>query len=224
LLDLKTAFDNAQTNFNLVAKDYSAGGQRISAPMTGYVKSILVSQGQYVTEGQPIATISQNKRLQLRVDVPVAQFAQLPLVSAANFTIPGSEKVFSTDQLNGKILSYSKSIDSHSPFVSMTFEIDNGDGIISGAYTDVYLKTTATQNALAIPVISLIEEQEHFFVYVQTAGESFEKREVQTGGSDGSRIVILSGVSAGERVVTKGAFQVKLATMSGVLPAHGHEH
>jgi membrane fusion protein, heavy metal efflux system len=61
-------------------------------------------------------------------------------------------------------------------------------------------------------------------VYVQTAGESFEKREVKLGASDAAQVQLLSGVQEGERVVTKGAYQIKLATLSGTMPAHGHEH
>lgn len=70
----------------------------------------------------------------------------------------------------------------------------------------------------------MIEEQGLFYVYVQTAGESFQKREVKTGAGDGMNVEILSGVESGERVVTKGAYNIKLATMSGTIPAHGHEH
>ncbi len=224
LLNLQLTYDNAKTAYNLVAKDYSAGGQRISAPITGFIKNVLVSQGQFVTEGQPIATVSQNKRLVLRVDVPSNHFQKLASVTSANFKIAGDPTLYSTAELNGKLISYGKSIEANSPYVSVTFEIDNKGGIVPGAFTEVFLKTTTTHDALSVPVSSLIEEQGHFFLYVQTAGESFQKREVQSGVSDGDRVQIFSGITEGERVVTKGASQVKLATMSGVLPAHGHEH
>ena len=59
---------------------------------------------------------------------------------------------------------------------------------------------------------------------MQTGGESFQKREIKIGASDGMNVQLLSGVEEGERVVTKGAYQIKLSTASGTLPAHGHEH
>lgn len=224
LLRLETNYENARTTFDLVAKDYTAGGQRVSSPINGFLKSILIAQGQYVTEGQPIALVSQNQRLQLQVDVPSTRFDRLPLITSANFMIAGSDGLFSTNDLNGKVISYSKSIEGNSAFVSVTFEVDNAEGIIPGAYCDVFLKTSSSQQSLAVPVNAIIEEQDHHYVYVQTAGESFEKREVETSSSDGEKIQVLSGIQEGERVVTKGAFQVKLATMSGAMPAHGHEH
>ena len=71
---------------------------------------------------------------------------------------------------------------------------------------------------------ALIEEQGLFFVYVQLEGESFTKREVKLGGNDGINVQIISGISEGERVVTLGAYNIKLSVASGSLPAHGHEH
>jgi membrane fusion protein, heavy metal efflux system len=50
------------------------------------------------------------------------------------------------------------------------------------------------------------------------------KREVILGGSDGINILVLKGLKSGEYVVTKGAYPIKLASASGVIPAHGHAH
>ena len=88
----------------------------------------------------------------------------------------------------------------------------------------MYLKTVPIYNALVIPASALVEEQGIFYVYVQTEGESFQKREIKTGANDGEKVQVLSGLSEGERVVTKGAYQIKLSPASGALPTHGHEH
>jgi multidrug efflux pump subunit AcrA (membrane-fusion protein) len=129
-----------------------------------------------------------------------------------------------TQELNGKIISYGKSASANSPFIPLTFEIDNIGNIIPGSVAEVYLKTSNIPNALVVPISSLLEEQGSFYVYVQSSGESFQKREVKLGASDGINVQLLSGVTEGERVVTKGAYQIKLSTASGALPAHGHEH
>ena len=136
----------------------------------------------------------------------------------------GINEVFSTEALNGRVISFGKSVTENSPFIPITFEIDNIGNLIPGSIAEVYLKSTPIQNALIIPTSALMEEQGHFYVYEQTGGESFEKREVKLGASDGQDVQVLSGVLHGERVVTKGAYQIKLSTASGELPAHGHEH
>ena len=220
----KLDFENAQTVFNAIAKNYSANGQAFSANMNGFVKNIFVTEGQFVEAGTPLATISKNKKLILQANVSQKYFNNLSAITSANFRTTESETVFSTAQLNGKIISYGKSATANSPFIPVTFEIDNTGNLIPGSVVEVYLKSFPIPDALAIPVSSLIEEQGNFFVYVQTEGESFQKREVKVGASDGLNVQLLSGVAEGERVVTKGAYQIKLSTAAGTLPAHGHEH
>lgn len=61
-------------------------------------------------------------------------------------------------------------------------------------------------------------------VFVQAAGESFERRELELGIKSDGYAEVKSGMKAGERVVTKGAYRVHLASLSTTLPAHGHGH
>ena len=221
-LQTKLDFENAQTVFNAIAKNYSANGQAVSANMNGFLKNIFVTEGQFVEAGTPLATISKNKKLILQANVSQKYFDKLSFITSANFKTTNNEKVLSTGQLNGKIISYGKSASANSPFIPVTFEIDNAGNLIPGSVAEVYLKSFHIPDALAIPISSLIEEQGSFFVYVQTGGESFQKREVKLGASDGINVQLLSGVSEGERVVTKGAYQIKLSTAAGTMPAHEH--
>ena len=220
----KLDFENAQTAFNAIAKNHSAKGQVVLANISGYVKNIFVYEGQFVEAGTPLATISKNKKLILQANVSQKYFNNLSTITSANFKTTDSETVYSTVQLNGKIISFGKSASAHSPFIPVTFEIDNTRNLIPGSVAEVYLKSIPIPGALVIPVTSLVEEQGNFFVYIQTEGESFQKREVAIGASDGIMVQLVSGVVEGERVVIKGAYQIKLATASGTLPAHGHEH
>lgn len=220
----KLDFENAQIVYNTIAKNYSVNGQSVSSTMNGFVKNIFVTEGQFVEAGTPLASISKNKKLILQANVSQKYFSILSSITSANFKATESETVYSTNLLNGKIISYGKSATANSPFIPITFEIDNTGNLIPGSVAEVYLKSFPIPDALAIPISSLIEEQGNFFVYVQTEGESFQKREVKLGASDGMRVQLLSGVSERERVVTKGAYQIKLSQANGTLPAHGHEH
>ena len=217
-------YQQSQIALTNLSRSYGAGGKTAVAPSSGFIKELLVTEGQYVTAGQPLATIIKNRRLILRADVSLKDADRLSLIKQANFTIIQNKQTYSTLELNGRLLSVAKTTGNNTPYIPVHFEIDSKSGIIPGSYAQVYLQTTPIYNALAIPESALIEEQGMFYVYVQTAGESFQKREVKTGGRDGKNIEILSGISEGERVVDKGSYQIKLATMSGTMPAHGHEH
>lgn len=221
---VKLQFENAQTAYATVSKNYGAKGLNVPSPMSGFVKNVLVTEGQYVPSGTPLATISKNKKLIVQANVSQNYFSRLSSITSANFKTPQSDVVYNTTALNGRIISYGKSASAATPFIPVTFEIDNEGQLVSGSIVEIYLKSSAIADALVVPVSALIEEQGIFYVYVQTGGESFQKREVKLGGSDGLNVQVLSGISENERVVTKGGYQIKLSSASGALPAHGHEH
>jgi len=221
---IKLDFDNAKIMFDALAKNYSANGQAVNASTGGFIKNIYVAEGQFVTAGTPLATIAKNKNLILQANVSQKYFSKLSSITTANFKTLESDEVMSITDLNGKIISYGKTASASSPFIPITFQIINASNLIPGAAVEVYLQSGAIENALVIPVTALIEEQGNFFVYVQTSGERFQKREIKTGPSDGINMLIYSGIVEGERIVTKGAYQIKLSSAAGTIPAHGHEH
>jgi membrane fusion protein, heavy metal efflux system len=222
--DAKLRYENSRIRLNNLTQNYGASGKSLSSPINGFVKNILVNEGQYVSAGQPLATITKNKKLVLRADVSLKDADKVNRVQEANFTIIQNKQTYNTKALNARLIAIAKTTGDNSPYIPVHFEMDTQPGIIPGSFAEVYLKTASTDNALVVPVSALIEEQGIFYVYVQTAGESFQKREVKLGVNDGEKVQVLSGVNEGERIVTKGAYQVKLASVSGAMPAHGHEH
>lgn len=222
-LERQNQFETTQSVFNSLAQNYTGNGTRISAPISGFLKNLYVSEGQFVKIGDPVAAVSQNRKINLEAEVSQKYFSQLPNLQSANFITP-DKKTYNTNDLNGRLIAYGKSISENNPFIPVTFEIDNKGEILPGSYVDVYLKSNPIPDALVIPVSSLVEEQGIYFVYVQLEGESFTKREVKLGGNDGMLVQVLSGLKEGERVVTKGAYNIKLSVASGTMPAHGHEH
>jgi cobalt-zinc-cadmium efflux system membrane fusion protein len=77
---------------------------------------------------------------------------------------------------------------------------------------------------VVIPTSAILDEDGRPVAYMQLEGERFEKRELTLGGTNSERTLVLSGVKDGERVVTGAAYQVRLASLSTSVPAHGHEH
>jgi multidrug efflux pump subunit AcrA (membrane-fusion protein) len=62
------------------------------------------------------------------------------------------------------------------------------------------------------------------YVFVQLGGESFVRRFIEVAARDGDVIGVRSGLEPGERVVTRGAYDVQLASAASGLPAEGHVH
>lgn len=220
----KQAYENARISYEAVARNHTPQGQTVTAPIGGYVKSLLVKEGDYVSVGQPLVSITQNRRLFLRADVSEKYYNALPSVASANFSTPYNNKVYSLTDLNGRLLSYGKASGEGSYYIPVTFEFDNKGEVVPGSFVEIYLLTKPMEGVISVPRSALTEEQGSFFVYLQIDEECYRKQLVTLGADDGERVQVLTGLHAGDRLVTKGAYQVKLAGATNAIPAHSHEH
>jgi multidrug efflux pump subunit AcrA (membrane-fusion protein) len=93
-----------------------------------------------------------------------------------------------------------------------------------GQAVSVRLFTSSIVTAPAVPESALVDDAGRPVIFVQLAGEAFARRPVTLGNRQGEYVQIASGVKAGERVVTKGAYLIRLSAMSNQIPAHGHVH
>lgn len=216
-------YETAKTAYEAQADNYTASGVKITAPVSGFVKKRYARQGDYVAVGQPIAVISQNKRLQLRAEAPERYFQDLPGIHSANFKTAYSDTVYQLSALNGRLRSFGKMSGEPAFYVPVVFEFDYAGNLLPGAFAEVYLLAAPQDNVLSLPMSAITEEQGSYFVYRQLSGETFRKQAVTLGASDGERVQALSGLKAGDVVVTRGAYQVKLAAATPQLPA-GHSH
>lgn len=222
---IKEAYETARLNYEaLVANQADAGGVTLTAPISGYIKSTLVHEGDFVTAGQPLAAISRCNRLYLRADVPERHYAAMSSIRSAHFKTSYNDSVYSTTELHGRLLSYGRSSGDKGYYIPVTFEIDNAAGLIPGAFAEVWLQAASRPDVLSVPVQALTEEQGVCYLYIQQDEEGYTRREVKTGGCDGRNIEIISGIHPGERVVVSGAYQVRLASVSKAIPGHSHEH
>ena len=219
---IKEKYENARIAYEALSKNQTKGGVAVSAPMGGYIKNLLVKEGDYVSVGQPLATVTQNNRLFLRADVSERYYKYLNNITSANFKTPYDNQVYELEALNGKLLSYGKSAGSF--YVPVTFSFDNKGEIIPGSFVEIYLLSKDMENSIVLPIEALTEEQGLYFIYIQKCEESYKKQEVKLGASNGKEVQVLSGVQPGDKVVVKGAYHVKLASASNALPAHSHEH
>lgn len=220
----RLTYENAKVAYDAIQGKQSVRGVAVTAPMNGFLKNILVKEGDYVTVGQPLATISQNNRLLLRADVSEKNYARLPMIRSAHFKTPYDDKVYKLDELDGRLLSYGKSSGNNSFYIPVLFEFDNKGAVIAGSYVEVYLLGKPMEQVLSVPTSALVEEQGLYCVYLRLDEDCYKKQYVTLGADNGEAVQILSGLKTGDEVVTKGAYQIKLASASNAIPAHTHHH
>jgi multidrug efflux pump subunit AcrA (membrane-fusion protein) len=134
-----------------------------------------------------------------------------------------SNKSYQISRCNGKIITGSTNVQTLGQ-IPVRFEIESNTDLIPGTIATVYLWFDNNDKTITVPVSAIVEEQGTYYVFIEKTGESFEKRHVGISTSDGLRVCITDGLAKDEWVVVKGAMLVKLASMSGAIPSHGHVH
>lgn len=213
----------AKTNYETLSSGYSAGGKQITAPMDGFIKSIQAVNGGFANQGDALVTVTSHKSSLLEVQVSPKYSAGLQNIQ--NIWYQSKQGTWSSlNEQGGKILSVGKEVEADQPLISVYAEVNEGVEMPEGSFTEVQLAVGSGDEGLAVPAGCLMEDYGNYSVIVQLSGESFERRNVTLGKRNGSEVEIIKGLSVGEVVVTKGAYQVKMASMSGQAPAHGHAH
>lgn len=195
----------------------------IAAPIGGFLKNCSVRSGDFVTAGQPLAMVVQDRRLRLRADVPERFFSRLSSIRTANFRTGSDTVVHRLDRLNGRLIARGAAADDAGLFVPVTFEFDNADGVTAGAMAEIYLLGAERANVVSVPRSALTEAAGLYYVYVRVHDDAYRRRSVVLGADSGDRVEVVKGLEAGEEVVARGSNAVRLAAAAGTIP-HGHQH
>lgn len=206
-----------------LTRSTASGAKSITTPRGGYITSLSVAEGDYVTEGQPLFTISANRTLRLRADLPLRYATQAESIRGANFTTPYDGLNHDISRMNGRLVGRGQSLAAGSATMPISFEFDNNGTLLSGTAVEIYLRGAERADVITVPLGAITEQQGAYFVYLRTCTDSYAKRAVELGESDGSRVEIVSGLTPGEDFVASGAYFVRLASMSAAIP-DGHNH
>jgi multidrug efflux pump subunit AcrA (membrane-fusion protein) len=120
---------------------------------------------------------------------------------------------------------YAGIIDPKTRALPVQFDVDNRAGqLLIGQTATALLYTGRRERMTIVPKEALLMEAGRPYVFIQTGGERFARRYIEIATGDGDLIGVRTGVKPGERVVTRGAYDVQLASAASGLPAEGHVH
>jgi len=211
---------------NLGSSESVEGGAdqlAVPSPIAGDIAELLVAPGAWVTGGAPLARVVNRERLWLDVGVPETYVGRLGDISGAWFELDSVSGVIEVP--GDALVSVGTEVDPATRTLPVRFRLENiRSELFAGMTTQAHLIADSPQLTVAVPTDALIDDNGTDVVFVQTGGESFERRPVILGVRDGRYVEALAGVVAGDWVVTQGAYQVKLASTSTESIGHGHAH
>ena len=207
----------------------AGGGGRavfeLRSPMDGVIFHADVTPGAVVEAGARLLAVVNSERVWLEAKVYETDVPRVERSSGASFTVAGFDREFVVDESNGKRIAVGAVVDRATRTVPVIYELDNRDGALKpGMFAKMNLFTGETVRGVAVPQSALVDDNGRAVVFVLKTGETFEKRVVRPGVRSGGFVQIADGVKVGERVVSQGAYEIKLSAATGAMPDHGHQH
>jgi RND family efflux transporter MFP subunit len=208
-----------------------AGGLPIKSTLEGLISEVASPNGEPVAAGAPLVRIGGTEHLWVR-----ARFVAKPASSLAG-AAPTSLRLASgariaLEPLGAKFASALPVVDPNSRVATWIVDVPTRKAsepsaaalpdLRPGSSVVLAVRFGAPALALAVPRAAVVEINTRPYVFVQTDGEHFERRAVTPGQPDGDFIRIESGLKQGERVVTRGGFDIHLAALMGTVESHRH--
>ncbi len=213
-----------KAGFESVSGGGENGTLELHAPISGKIIEWQVSPGQRVNAGDKLMAIVDPEMVWLRVNVYENDFRTLGQPVGAYVKADGATGGWSIGESEMKVLTTGGAFDPITRTVPVLLEVSNQSNRLRvHESTPVELYASDGHNATAVPKSALYEDEGMDVIFVQSGGESFEKRIVQVGPHHNGWVAITRGLGPGERVVTTGGYQVKLAASSAEI-GHGHAH
>lgn len=199
----------------------------IKAPLSGTVTAAQATAGEFVDPSKQLFTIINLDRVWVEAKVSEYSLERVAKAPAASFTLaayPGRNFTIQ-GQSGGQLIDIGNVVEATSRTVPVRYEISNPNHFLRiGLFADVAIETGQAEGKLAIPESAVVDEDGRRTVYVQIGGEALQKRDVELGIRDSGFVEVKQGLKEGERVAVKGAYTIRLASVSAVIPAHGHTH
>jgi RND family efflux transporter MFP subunit len=194
----------------------------LRAPIAGRLAEVMATLGAAYEEGAPLFRIVRTDRVELEVQVLAGDVAVARQAAGLALEIPGLPAPLMLDPHH---VHDAGVIDPQTRALPLQMEIANpGEQLLIGQIGTAVLYGRERQQVPVVPNEALLTEAGRPYVFVQIGGERFARRFVEIASRDGDLVGIKNGVKTGERVVTRGAYDVQLASAAKGLPAEGHVH
>jgi membrane fusion protein (multidrug efflux system) len=202
LLDAVTARDVGEAR--LASARLRLDKSRIRAPWGGEIAARRVEVGDYVQPGQPVVELVHSDPLKVIAPVPAADVPYVAVGAPVRVRVDA----YPGEVFTGRLVRLGAELDPRARTLEVEAEIPNPGGRLKpGMAARMEVRRRTLEGALLVPLESLVDLGEERAVFVVVGGRA-ERRVVELGPVLGERVVILSGVAAGEPVVVEGEQRV----------------
>ena len=173
----------------------------LHAPASGHVLARNAYPSQRVTPETELYQIADLSRVWIMADVFESDAASVRMGSTATVSLPSGGRTF-----QARVTHILPTVNAETRTLRVRLEAPNpGMALKPDMYVDIVFRLGGPSR-LTVPATAVIDTGTRQLVYIDRGNGSFEPRNVTVGEAAGDRVVILSGLNAGDRVVTAGNF------------------
>ena len=201
LSQLEAGMQNALSNveqLNTVLENVDARGNVI-APVSGVLTVFNAVEGGFISSASPVAVIDGVAQLKISVQVSEALVPKLSAGDTASVTVSAAEQNFAA-----VIRSVDQTANPQTRLYAVTLAIPaDAAGLLAGMFADVTFHTDVSENAIVIPTQAILTRGETQYVFL-VENNAAKYVEVTAGLTGNGVTEILSGLTAGQQLVTVG--------------------
>ena len=195
-------FKSAQAQSELIRAQISKTA--VKAPFAGKIGLRSISPGTYITPSILVAKLVNSSKLKITFSIPEKYANQVQLNSVLSFKVAGSDESYTA-----KIYALEPEISVNTRTLQVRAVTDNKNGkLFPGTFAEVIFPLDKINDAILIPTEAIIPVQNGKKVFVSNAGKAHEIM-VETGTRTATSVVILSGLKAGDTILTSGIMSLK---------------
>ena len=208
-----------QASMDQINKQASLG--TVTAPCAGTVTTVNVVQGGMASSAQPAVVIAEDSRVKIKASVSEDVFAGLHVGDSAGVKI----SVLSDEVKTAKILSLPAAANQQTNLYDVSVSVPDGTEPAIGASATVIFYTDRRENTLSVPTECVLtgNDNERYLFTVDEGGTTAKRVTVETGLVGKTQTEITSGLTAGDRVVTKGQSYLSDGSAVRVVTSDGGE-
>jgi RND family efflux transporter MFP subunit len=186
-------------NANLESARKALDSSYLAAPEAGIISSLMVSVGQVINPGIPVAVITDDHMLLIKTGVGESQIGKIRKGQGADIFAPGKDK-----PVKGFIRGFGIRPLATTANYPIEIQLNSTAGLLPGMVVTAKILSGSYQNMLYTSINNVIKEYDRNYIYVVTDKNIAVRREVKLGQIIGENVIILSGLNAGEHIVVSG--------------------
>jgi len=216
----QSQYDNAEAQYKEGVAQADAtraaiAKKNIRAPFAGRLGIRLVNLGQILNEGEPIVSLQSIDPIFVNFSLPQQQLAQIQ----TGLTVRVTSDALPGEAIEGRITAISPEVDAATRNIRIQATLTNHqERLRPGMFGNVTVVLPAAKNVLAVPATAVLYAPYSDSVFVvdekksannEKPGLVVRQQIVQLGEKRGDFVAVVSGLKAGETIVSTGAFKLR---------------